>query len=78
MFLTHTLISLMRLEPNLQMTQKNVQFHIKNVAITEVCKMLCTLKLSKSGGHDEISVKLPRDVAEEITPPLTAIFNASV
>jgi hypothetical protein len=45
--------------------------------MTEVYKVISTLKLSKSDSHDEISAKLLRDVAEEITP-LTVIFNASI
>ena len=40
--------------------------------------MLSTIKTPKSAGHDRIPGKLLSDAAEETTPSLRAIFNASV
>ena len=64
--------------PESYLTFSNSEFHIQNVSLTKVYKLLSTIKTSKSAGHDRISGKLLRDAAEEIAPTLTALFNASI
>ena len=64
--------------PESYLTFSNSEFHIQNVSLTKVYKLLSTIKTSKSAGHDRISGKLLRDAAEAISPTLTAIFNASI
>ena len=56
----------------------NKQFFMRNVSQASVYILLSTIKTSKSAGHDGIPAKLLKDAAEEITPSLTAIFNASI
>ena len=56
----------------------NKQFFMQSVSQAGVYILLSTIKTSKSAGHDGIPAKLLKDAAEEITPSLTAIFNASI
>ena len=52
--------------PESYLTFSNSEFHIQNVSLTKVYKLLSTIKTSKSAGHDRISGKLLRDAAEAI------------
>ena len=64
--------------PESYVSRSDSQFIMENVSETEVFKLISTIKISKSAGHDRIPGRLLRDAAEEITPSLTNLFNVSI
>ena len=49
-----------------------------NVTVSEVHKILSSVDVSKSTGHDRIRNKLLRDTADIVSYPLALIFNTSI
>ena len=56
----------------------NSQFKMQNVTVSEVHKILSSVDVSKSTGHDGISNKLLKDAVDIISYSLALIFNTSI
>ena len=56
----------------------NSQFKMQNVTVSEVHKILSSIDVSKSTGHDGISNKLLKDAVDIISYSLALIFNTSI
>ena len=50
-------------------------FDFQEVNPTQVKSVLETLDVNKATGHDGISAKIVKAVAEEISPPLSTLYN---
>ena len=51
---------------------------MQNVTVSEVHKILSSIDVSKSTGHDGISNKLLKDAVDIISYSLALIFNTSI
>ena len=60
--------------------RKMISSAMSDIEITEqeVYKKLVTLKIDKSPGPDEIHPRLLKEMAEELSGPLTILFNQSI
>ena len=64
--------------PETYLSNCNSQFQMQNSTVIEVYKILSSIDVSKSTGHDGISNKLLKDLADIISYSLSLIFNTSI
>ncbi len=64
--------------PETYLPNCNSQFQMQNTTVIEVYKILSSIDVSKSTGHDGISNKLLKDSADIISYSLSLIFNTSI
>ena len=64
--------------PETYLSNCNSQFQMQNTTVIEVYKILSSIDVSKSTGHDGISNKLLKDSADIISYSLSLIFNTSI
>ena len=64
--------------PETHLPNCNSQFQMQNASVIDVHKILSSIDVSKSTGHDGISNKLLKDSADIIAYSLTLIFNTSI
>ena len=64
--------------PESYLANCNSQFKMQNVTVSEVHKILSSIDVSESTGHDGISNKLLKDAVDIISYPLALILNTSI
>ena len=64
--------------PETYLPNCNSLFQMQNATVIDVHKILSSIDVSKSTGHDGISNKLLKDSADIIAYSLTFIFNTSI
>ena len=64
--------------PTLEKRNIAIEMRPLNITTTMVYEMLVKLKVNKSPGIDELSPKLLKELAEELTEPVTMLYRTSL
>lgn len=59
-------------------SRKGIKFQIREVTQAEVGRIMKNLTPKRSSGHDQISSKLVKSLAQELTKPMTMIINQMI